>query len=513
MARAKRSGGDGGVSTRRGASGGGGPWLLLLAGLGCGCAVDLGVDGVGAAGAVDDGALPATAAAPLVGVSGAGDFADRACQVFLVDAGRVQQGAGFAVDAASGGWIFDARVEVTQAALAEGFTPMLLARPAAGAAWQAVAPAGSTAMPDARERFLFTLQGEAWPGPGDDDAQVALVPYLVRGDARLFDHNRLDDDLAAYVLDAAGGFVVGADDDVCAPPAGPTLRFAADGAISSTGPLVVGRPLTIDYALERLPECRSGYAGRPAWNIQAHALFRPGGEHLEASVLDTATSTGSTWFRRPAVFAVPAGATAVELWFHNTDRSGCSRYDSDFGQNHRFVVLPADDVRAPDWLGDVTATVSRASSRRCGEPRPWRDDLAYGTWARQRAAITDLCFDVWEPGVTDFDNPALWQQLDARVELRFAGATTASTSYATFVERVGNNARYAVDLRAFDPFLWGRCVDGIPLERGIENNQPMVQATAELRVVVNGRPLAHDDRDVFRVVYRDHADAPRVACP
>jgi hypothetical protein len=47
MARAKRSGGDGGVSTRRGASGGGGPWLLLLAGLGCGCAVDLGVDGVG----------------------------------------------------------------------------------------------------------------------------------------------------------------------------------------------------------------------------------------------------------------------------------------------------------------------------------------------------------------------------------------------------------------------------------------------------------------------------------
>lgn len=163
-------------------------------------------------------------------------------------------------------------------------------------------------------------------------------------------------------------------------------------------------------------------------------------------------------------------------------------------------------------MGNVVATLSRAASRRCEGAVAFGQTVSFGTWARQRAAVTDLCFEVWEPGVTDHDNAALWQQLDARVEVRFAGADVASTSYVAFVERVGHNARYAIDLRAFDPFIWGRCLDGVPLTTVEENGAAMVQATAELRVTVNGAPLRSDGGDVFRVVYSDSADAPRVRC-
>jgi hypothetical protein len=45
--------------------------------------------------------------------------------------------------------------------------------------------------------------------------------------------------------------------------------------------------------------------------------------------------------KQPLVVEVPAGATQVELWFNNTDNTGCVAWDSRYGQNYRFDVSPA----------------------------------------------------------------------------------------------------------------------------------------------------------------------------
>jgi hypothetical protein len=84
--------------------------------------------------------------------------------------------------------------------------------------------------------------------------------------------------------------------------------------------------------------------------------------------------------------------------------------------------------------------------------------------------------------------------------------------YLPIIDRVGNNARYAVDLRAFDPFIWGRCLNGVPTTTVEENGQAMLQATAELVLTVNGHPLRPQGGDAFRVVYSDASSAPRVSC-
>jgi hypothetical protein len=469
-----------------------------------------------------DTTSPATDEAPLIGVEGAGDFADRACQIVLHDAGRVQQGNGYATVEGSSSWLFDARVDVNKNALAEGFTPMLLVRSGSDAGWRAIEAEASTSISTNSDRFLFMIDEGNLPSAGMSAtglsrAKVSLIPFLTRGDARLFDHNRLADAFAVYELTLGNDFAVGVDPAVCAPPAGPTLTFNADWSIDESGAVVAGRTVTVDYDLARLPNCRAGYAGRPAFNIQAHALFLPMNVHQEASVLDGTRSTSSMWFSRPVAFDVPVGATSMQMWFHNTDRAGCNRYDSNFGDNYSFDVVDVveDDganAAAPDWMGNVTATISRGASGRCDGAVAFGNTLAFGTWARQRAAVTDLCFEVYEPGVTDFDNADVWQQLDAQVDVRFTGADDVSTSYVAFVRRVGNNAQYAIDLRAFDPFIWGRCSDGLPLSTVDENGVAMVQATAELSVRVNGAALENDGGDVFRVVYSDYADAPRVSC-
>ncbi len=464
-------------------------------------------------------AAPTTASeAPLIGVEGAGDFADRACQIVLHDAGRVARGSGFATVDNSSSWLFDARVDVASAALAEGFSPMLLVRSGSDAGWRAVAPTASTSMPNAVDRFLFMIDSGNLPGPGLSGtglsrATVSMIPFLTRGDARLFDHNRIVDAFAVYELTVANTFAVAADDAVCAPPAGPTLHFGADWSVTQTGPVEAGKSVIVDYDLTRLPECRTGYAGRAAWNIEAVALFTPMNVQQAATVLDTSASTSSTWVGKPATFQVPAGATGMQLWFHNTDRGGCNRYDSNFNRNYRFdVVSDVGAAPAPTWMGNVTAVLSRGASRRCEGATAFGSTLAFGTWARQRAAITDLCFEVYQPGLTDRDNPDLWRQLDVKVEARYRGASQGTTMFLPIIDRVGNNARYAVDLRAFDPFIWGRCLNGVPTTTVEENGQAMLQATAELVLTVNGHPLRPQGGDAFRVVYSDASSAPRVSC-
>ena len=109
-----------------------------------------------------------------------------------------------------------------------------------------------------------------------------------------------------------------------------TVQYLPDWTSSQSGPIHAGERLEIDYAAERLRTCRAKYRGQDAWNIGAYVRFHPGGEEVSGAVA-----------KAPLVVDVPADATRIELWFHNTDNTGCSVWDSRYCQNHWLEVEPA----------------------------------------------------------------------------------------------------------------------------------------------------------------------------
>lgn len=451
--------------------------------------------------------------APLIGAS-AGDSADRSCQVVLRDFGRVVTGTGFATKGSR--WVFQGRVDVARAAVAEGAAVRLLVGSAgsdeANRPWREVAPMASTAIDDRFDRLLFELDDDALPGvlPGPAaESSLAVIPFLALGSARVFDHNVVVDAAGHYVLDAASGYAVTTPASTCTEAPGATLTFAADWTEAQSGPVLAGRDVVIDYAVERNSPCRQMYNGAPTWSLVVVARFHPMNVVQEALVVDL---TGGAPRPLSARLPVPSGATDVELFFRNNDRGGCVAWDSDFGRNYHFPVVTPPPVRGPAWLGNATATISRAASRRCGDAVAFGPELRFGTWARQRAVITDLCFEAWEPGLTDVESPNLWQQLDARVHTRFDPTKPFATEFVALADRVGNNARYAVDLRAFDPFQWGRCADDVPTTRVSEPWADLDVATLELYFTVNGVELRPADGGVFRVVYENYAGSARSGC-
>lgn len=109
-----------------------------------------------------------------------------------------------------------------------------------------------------------------------------------------------------------------------------TVHYQSDWTTSQSGPIHAGEPLEISYAAERLPSCRASYRGQDAWNIAAYVRFHPGGELVSGAVA-----------KKPLVVDVPDDATRIELWFNNTDNTGCSVWDSRYCQNYWLDVEPA----------------------------------------------------------------------------------------------------------------------------------------------------------------------------
>jgi hypothetical protein len=473
--------------------------------MGGGCENDV-VDDEDGGGVVVDGAV-AAARAPLIG-AGSGDSADRSCQVVLRDFGRVDGGTGPLT--LRDRYVFEGRVDVARAAVAEGAALRLLV--GVDDTWHELAPVASTAVDARFDRVLFHVDDDVLPGvlPGPGrDGVLRVIPFVSLGPARVFDHNTLVDSDAAFVVDADHAYAVAAPPETCAGPEGPTLTFAADWTETQSGPVVAGRGVVIDYDIARNSPCRQTYNGLPTWSVVAVATFLPMNVVQQVSVVDLTTQPASSTLAR--LFA-PEGATGLVVYFRNSDRAGCTAYDSDFGRNYHFALVPAPTVRGPAWVGDDVATISRAASARCEGAVSFGSRIMFGSWARQRATITDLCFSAWEPGVTDVDNPELWRQLDVQVHHRFDPSQPFSTDYVGVVDRVGHNARYALDLRRFDPFQWGRCAGAVPVTRVAAPGGDVEQATLELYFTVNDVELRPAGGGVYRVVYEDAASSPRTQC-
>ena len=109
-----------------------------------------------------------------------------------------------------------------------------------------------------------------------------------------------------------------------------TLRFLSDWALQRDGELRGGEPLRIEYEPSRLAVCRASYRGQDAWSIAGYVRFHPSMQ-LESVAL----KSGS------AEVDVPQGAKRVELWFKNTDNTGCVAWDSCYGQNYWLDVAAA----------------------------------------------------------------------------------------------------------------------------------------------------------------------------
>jgi hypothetical protein len=308
--------------------------------------------------------------------------------------------------------------------------------------------------------------------------------------------------LIAGVGCAAPDGDVAATQDALAPQSA-TIHFQGDFDEVVTGSLLAGEPIALDYDESRVTKCRGYKYGQPAWSIVAH--YR-----VDGGVVKSVPVAGPN-VTEPPTIAVATGA--LEMWFVNSDVWGCVAYDSAFGQNYHFRV---DGGVA--WAGLASSVISRCTD--LGDPCPGdyvplADGFVYDTWARQRALISNAYFEAWEPGITDWDNPDLWQQLDVQMHYRFDPSVDFTSEYVDFDRRVGNNARYAVGLRALDPFGGNTITDpqdcpDFPF--GPAANPAYVEATVELYFTINGQQLRPAPNEVYRGTYQDYAGLYAV-CP
>lgn len=131
----------------------------------------------------------------------------------------------------------------------------------------------------------------------------------------------------------------------------PTLSFNADWSVTQSAPLVEGGQMQIHYAPERLPDCRgTSDTGEDTWQIVGHYLL----DGVEPAYDDLAVTqlTGNGRLEPPTtepvdvVMDVPlgtfGGAHDLAIWFVNSDATGCTAYDSDYGQNFHFTLEAAE---------------------------------------------------------------------------------------------------------------------------------------------------------------------------
>ncbi len=451
---------------------------------------------------VEESAATSTAPAPLVGVDGSHDAADRGCQVVLRELARPWTGYTWETNGSS--WVWAGTIEISEAAAAEGLEPVLLYQYGSNPTWfEAPAMPAQAAATPGFVRYTVRIDHDL-PGPGMSgtalaNARVQVVPMLRMPEGgRLFDHNRNPGDLDNYVM-TSPDLAIGRDDAICAPPAGADrarLVFDADWSERREGVLAPGGELSIVYAQSRLAQCKQTQGNYQLWDITAHVQFAPGGQLVTASVRDG-----------EATLTVPSDARSATLWFEATSASGCHAWDSNYGANYVY-----DTARPPQWVGNASTLTTRDTSGDICGGTPAQQGFAFDTWTRQRAAITNLCFQVYQPGLTDRDDPDLWQKLDVSLHWREQGQTTWQSRPVNFDRRVGNDARYAMSWRELDPFRMYHCPDGAttPTPDGM-----YVQTRLDYVIVVNGYELRPEPGAAFAGTFIDYANDPwRAAnCP
>ncbi len=137
-----------------------------------------------------------------------------------------------------------------------------------------------------------------------------------------------------------------------------SLSFNGDwSVVASSNPLPVGATVAVTYDANRLPQCRgTTNTGGPAWSITGYAQLN-GGPVQSFWVAGHSPTPNPA----PPSFTLPAGESGdLALWFQVTSSFGCTEWDSNYGNNHRFTVgtPPPPSIRfASDWSETVSGTL------------------------------------------------------------------------------------------------------------------------------------------------------------
>jgi hypothetical protein len=186
------------------------------------------------------------------------------------------------------------------------------------------------------------------------------------------------------------------------------------------------------------------------------------------------------------------------VWFEATNVDGCHQWDSNLGANYHFNMM-----RAPQWVGLASNLFTRDDSGDlCNGGEPAEDGFQYDTWARERAVVTNLCFQVYQPGITDVQDPTLWQDLDVELQLQVS-PTTWTNIPVDFDSYVGNNARYKSSWRDLDPLRDFNCPQTpvTPTPDGM-----FVQTQLGYYVTVNGYQLRPEPGAAYQGTFIDYPD-------
>lgn len=181
--------------------------------------------------------------------------------------------------------------------------------------------------------------------------------------------------------------------------------------------------------------------------------------------------------------------------------------------------LLRDDGKADDgmtiWAGLTSQAFTRYAPDPCNDGRTELVDVVhYDDYVRQRATIRNVCFEVWSPGITDWDNPDFWKQLDVQVHYRF-GTGAYQTAYVDSNGRRGNNRRYAWSVDwSKDPLGNSTSLASIPAPLTIiseTETSAFVQVDLDFYFTVNGRKLTTAANRDFTVEFTGYTYKPTLA--
>jgi hypothetical protein len=193
---------------------------------------------------------------------------------------------------------------------------------------------------------------------------------------------------------------------------------------------------------------------------------------------------------------------------------------ADLGAPDTQNLLDGDDKADgsdPLWAGLTSITIERYAADPCNDgQRAFGDEpVIYDDWARQRASVRNICFEVWKPGVTDWDNPDFWKQLDVQVHYRYSSTGAFRDAYVDSNGRRGNNRRYAWSLAyQVDPTVNAATIAQVNAPFRIlseSNGWAMIEADMEVYFTVNGRALKTPSSKPYVVRYQGYVRMPALA--
>ena len=118
-----------------------------------------------------------------------------------------------------------------------------------------------------------------------------------------------------------------------------TIKLTSDFKMQVVGRPTAGKGLRIEYALDRLPQCRGNVGGGgPGWSITGY--YSENGGPAKTFDPTTLSEDGKDRVAKPATIALKQGGD-LALWFTVSSRWGCQEFDSAFGNNYHVDVAGA----------------------------------------------------------------------------------------------------------------------------------------------------------------------------